>query len=117
MQLLVPSCRGISTFFGIVPTSHPRLSESCLSFRRRMVVEDLFLLHLEVAPDKSAISIDLDSSVAEKDDWVPRKVTPHRWYNQDYVGSSSTKQEVPSSHSMDDKSKNASYATESQSMD
>lgn len=39
MQLLVPSCRGISTFLEIVPTSYPRPPRSCSSLRRSMAVE------------------------------------------------------------------------------
>ncbi|CAI9780473.1 unnamed protein product [Fraxinus pennsylvanica] len=50
--------------------------------------------------------------LAEKDDWVPRKVAPFMWYNQDNAGSSTTKQEAPSFKPGDEKSMSGGHAPE-----
>ncbi|XP_022841595.1 testis-expressed protein 2-like [Olea europaea var. sylvestris] len=57
--------------------------------------------------------------LAEKDDWVPRKLAPFMWYNQDNAGGSTTKQEAPSFKPGDEKSVSVDRATEltSQSLD
>ncbi|KAL2553377.1 putative integral membrane protein conserved region [Forsythia ovata] len=52
---------------------------------------------------------------AEKDDWVPMKVAPFMWHNQDNAGSSTPKQEAPSFQPGDEKSKSVGHATESTS--